>query len=297
MTLNGITKLALAALFVTALSPIVDAQSKAKAKPKAKPKAQARAATPSRTAAETGLIGVKLFQSGTSLVARFGNPNSIQAVSIGSGGLGPAGGGGGAGAPGFGRPGGFGGQTSAPGGGGGGGRPGIEGPDMSIPDDFGFADSFLQANKPGGQGGTMSAPMQGGPGMGPGSTPMGGGGGGPRGAAARGGGESEAGVIFTRWVYERGGSRYGFIMDRNMRVVQIEGIGMADPRVRTSRGITFGSQFKEIIRRYGAPDGYEIAGDNIVMRYLVRQKVAFRLSRLGANKPHQVTGIVVAAGK
>ncbi|MBV6457633.1 MAG: hypothetical protein HONBIEJF_00749 [Fimbriimonadaceae bacterium] len=288
MTLNGFYKLAIAALLVPAVSYSVEAQAKRRA----------TSAPVSRTRAETGLIGVKLFQSGSSLVARFGNPQQIQAVTIGGAGLGPSGGGGG-GAPGFGRPGGFGGgQNSNPGGGGGGA--GITGPDMNVPDDFGFANDFLQAGKSlpgqgsGGRGGAMSAPSQGGPGMGPGAAPSGGGGGARAGGGSTGG---DAGVMFTRWVYEKGGSRYGFILDNKMRVVQIEGIGMADSRVRTSRGITLGSQFKQIVKTYGAPDGYEIAGDNIVMRYLVRQKVAFRLSRLDPKKPHQVTGIVVAAGK
>ena len=45
------------------------------------------------------------------------------------------------------------------------------------------------------------------------------------------------------------------------------------------------------------PDAYEISGDSIVVRYLVRDHVAFRLSRLKAKEPHKVTGIVVAAGK
>lgn len=72
---------------------------------------------------------------------------------------------------------------------------------------------------------------------------------------------------------------------------------MNDSRVNTNRGIKFGSRFSDLIKRYGAPDGYEIAGDNLVVRYLVRQKVAFRLNRLKANMPHVVTGVVVSAGK
>ena len=42
---------------------------------------------------------------------------------------------------------------------------------------------------------------------------------------------------------------------------------------------------------------YEINGDNIVLRYLTRNKCAFRLNRLQPSKPHQVTAIVVAGGK
>ena len=104
-------------------------------------------------------------------------------------------------------------------------------------------------------------------------------------------------TVFTRWVYNRPQSRYAFILDKFNRIVQIEAIGLTDGKVRTARGIGFGAQFKQIITAYGAPDAYEISGNSLVIRYLVKHKVAFRLNRLGENKPHVVTGIVVAAGK
>lgn len=112
-------------------------------------------------------------------------------------------------------------------------------------------------------------------------------------------------VIFTRWVYNRAGSKYGFVIDKFSRVIQIEAIGISNPRVHTARGIAFGSSFAQIIKRYNrnpdgsanAPDGYELSGDSFVVRYLVKNKVAFRLSRLGKDKPQVVTGIAVAAGK
>jgi hypothetical protein len=104
-------------------------------------------------------------------------------------------------------------------------------------------------------------------------------------------------VTYTRWVYNRGGSKYGFIIDKFGRVVQIEAIGLYNNKVRTRRGVGFGATFAQIIKKYNAPDGYEIAGDNVLIKYLTRQKVAFRLSRLGEKKPQVVTGIVVAAGK
>ena len=90
---------------------------------------------------------------------------------------------------------------------------------------------------------------------------------------------------------------YGFILDKNNRVVQIEAIGLENPKVKTRRGIGFGATFKDIMERYQAPEAYQINGDTIVMQYLVRDKVAFRLIGLGWIKPHVVTAIVVAAGK
>lgn len=101
----------------------------------------------------------------------------------------------------------------------------------------------------------------------------------------------------TRWVYNRGMARYAFILDKFNRVIQIEAVGMNDSRVRTSRGVKFGSSFGSIIRTYKSPDGYEISGSNIVMRYLVFDRVAFRLQKVDPKKPHVVTGIVIAAGK
>lgn len=104
-------------------------------------------------------------------------------------------------------------------------------------------------------------------------------------------------VTVTRWVYNRGMARYAFILDKFNRVVQIEAVGMNDSRVKTAKGVKFGSSFGSIIRTYKAPDGYEISGSNIVMRYLVMDRVAFRLQKVDPKKPHVVTGIVVAAGK
>jgi hypothetical protein len=80
-------------------------------------------------------------------------------------------------------------------------------------------------------------------------------------------------------------------------VTQIEAIGSADPKVRTNRGVRYGTQFADIIKKYGAPDGYEISGNTLVLRYLVNNKVAFRMNRLQTDGKHMVTGIVVAAGK
>lgn len=247
-------------------------------------------------AAESGLLGIKLFDSGVTVVTKYGNPDDIQAVNIGgmnnSGGMGggPAGG-----APrgpsGGGSPGGA--SFGPPTGGGGGGG--------ASSSDFSFGDwVFRQAGGPKG-GGPMGGPSMGPPqGMGrPGGAPPGMGGGGEGGAGvppSAGGGAAEN-ATFTRWVYNRSGSKYGFIIDKKGRVVQIEAIGMSNPRVRTSQGVTFGNTFAQVIKKYKTPDGYDISGSNLMARYLTRNKVAFRFSRLGEGKPQVVTGIVVAAGK
>jgi hypothetical protein len=235
--------------------------------------------------AESGLVGIKLYDTGVRVVSVYGTPNDIQAVGGGAGavgpGRGPAGGGGGPAAPG--------------GRGGGGGATAAASDFRHSPNPFGFGDEILRqaapAPLPGGGGGPGGRDGSGGPAglEGPPGSGPGGGGGGQAGNAER--------TVYTRWVYNRGNSRYGFVMDKFNRVVQIEAIGMNDGRVRTRRGIGFGSSFANIIRNYQAPDAYEISGDHIMVRYLVRQNVAFRLSRLQPGRPHVVTGVVVAAGK
>ncbi len=253
--------------------------------------------------AETSLGGIKLYDSGTRVIAVYGSPDVIEAVALGGTSAGP--GGGAAGGPrGAGLPGGPAGGKGlgAPGVGGGAGGAGADVQLPGVPGDFGFGDSFLdRQGRQGGASGLMG-PSAGPPGGGPGT----GGVPGPNGMApqappgmggpAGGGGNSDR-VLYTRWIYNRNASKFGFILDKWNHVVQCEAIGIQAGKASTRRGITFGSTFAQIINKYKDPDGYEINGDNIVVRYLSKDKCAFRLNRLGENKPYVVTAIVVAAGK
>ena len=300
-----------------ALIVTTDAQAY-KPKPKHKSKGRAVAAKVF-TGAESGLIGIKLYDSGMRVLDVYGTPDSIESLSGGT--TMSAGGGAGAGA-GAGAPGGGGmppGLPGVPGGGMGRGRTGGGGggassADNRMNDDFAFGDTVLMQRGKGGGFGmagaggdpnpNFGAPpgsggMRGGP---PGMTGPGGPGG-PGGAGGTGagvpgtnGGAADR-VTFTRWVYNREGSKYAFIIDKQGRVVQIEAIGLDNSRVKTKRGIGFGTTFAGVMKTYQQPDGYEIAGDNLTIKYLVHDNVAFRLSRLGTKKPQVVTGIVVAAGK
>lgn len=262
------------------------------------------------TAAETGLVGVKLYDPGVKIIQLFGEPDEIQ--TIGGSGSGVAAGG----------------RGGAPGGvptrgGASGASPGNAGsPEMGLnPNatanmsrELSFGDAFLNGtlnfqddDRDDRRGGFT--PPQGGPqGGGRGGIAPGEGGGPPasaggnamRGGAGGGsavGGGADGRILYTRWVYRMGPSRYGFIFDKSNRLVQVEAIGSSDRKVYTNRGIRFGSTFGDLIKRYGAPDAYEINGSNLVVRYLVRNKVAFRLNQLDPKKPYTVTGIVVAAGK
>jgi len=261
-----------------------------------------------KSKAENGLLGIKLYDSGTRVISIYGTPDQIDAVNIGGGAAGsgsPFGGPGGGlgGPPGGGR--GFGGPPGM--GGKGGMGPGAASPGLDN-GPFSFGNSLLAQGLPpglsgsdagGGGGGRppsgagMPPGMRGGPPGGFGGPPgMGGGSGAPRGN----GGAAES-ATYTRWIYHRNGSQYGFVFDKFNHVVQIEAIGLQNSKVKTSRGIGFGSTFAQIIKNYQAPDGYEISGDNVLVKYLSKAKVAFRLSRLGDKQPQVVTGVVVAAAK
>lgn len=290
-------RIGIVALLVVALGAGVVAQSRSSRAPAKKPTVVAKQAS-----GESGLVGIKLFDSGTRIIAMYGNPSQILPATVATGGAGPSAG---ASAPSAGRGGGFagGGAPSGPGGGGpsGGGGAGAAGaqgmydpfPLQFPPNDFNQNTLGGKSGGGGGQSGPPTTPMA--AGASGGSAPSGGTSGGGGGAGAMGGGGGDT-VTFTRWIYDRGGSRYSFIVNRFGQVVQIEAVGLADSRVRTARGIRLGATFGDILKAYGPPDSYEISGENILMLYLTRRKVGFRLSRVQPGKPQRVTGVVVAAG-
>lgn len=251
--------------------------------------------------AERSLVGINLYDTGARLVKVYGTPHSIEGIGIGSVTTAGAAGSGGRGAPGGGAPGG----PPPRGGGSGPGGPSQASADWIIPGDKGMiGDPFDQGATGWNQLGL--APEPGGPGPAGGGSRGAGGGNtmGPPGGRGSGGGAPAAAssgpgerVYFTRWVYNQSAGKYAFIMNKQNQVVQIETIGFDDKKVRTKKGIGFGATFKDLILKYGAPDAYEIAGDNITVRYLIKNKVAFKLTRVKPNGPQVVTGIVVAAGK
>lgn len=236
---------------------------------------------PRRGTAESSLVGVTLYDVALRVVNLYGSPDEIQGINVG--GTGATGG------PGTGS-----GPAGTGGGAAGGGG---QGPSAGVAQEsntpfYGdpFNDNAWRQFRPG-QAGENGTPPP------PGTGSAGGGAAGGRGGVPGSGGGSSGRVELVRWVYHRGSSRYAFVMDRFSRVVQIEAIGMNDSKPRTRRGIAFGSSFASIIRAYVQPDAYELIGDTIVVRFLVKDRVAFRLQRLRANGPHVVTGIVVAAAK
>lgn len=145
------------------------------------------------------------------------------------------------------------------------------------------------------------------PGGAPGGGPAGGGPGGvgkPGSGSAGGAGGSGTEAVFTRWIYYRHGCQYGFVFDKYNRVVQIEAIGIQNSSVATKRGITFGATIAQVIKKYTKnadgsydPPTYELNGDTLVLKFLVKNHVAFRFNRLATGRPQVVTGIAIAGGK
>lgn len=243
--------------------------------------AQNRTAPQARKgSAETTLIGISLYDSGQKVIAKYGSPQQIMGLSLGSGGGGAASGGGRGGPTG-------GASAPAVGGRAGNTAPGVGADVVGDPFDTGKTMWQQLAQNPNFGGKDDENDARGG------SIPSGGGG--SRGAGGTTQGNSSL-VQFTRWVYTKGSSKYAFVLDKFNRVVQIEAFGLWDTRVKTRRGAKFGTSFGTLINKYNAPDGYELNGDTIVMRYLNRDNVAFRLQKTDPKKGHMVTGIVVAAG-
>lgn len=294
---KGFTFVAALALTAVMTASIADAGTLQKSKAKAKKSSGGGYSGP-----ETGLLGVKLYDSGLRVISLYGNPDTITTVGTSTSSSNPGGGG----PPGgFGGAGGGGGRPS--GGGGGAAAAGSEsmipdGPGALLPGSFGDPLPDMQKGGPPGTGGGPAPAGLGTPGQGGRGGPPAPGGGGPSGApgGAGGSGATEA-AVFTRWSYTRNGCKLAFVIDKFNRVIQIEAIGLQNQRIKTRHGVGFGSTFSQVMKAYATatndPDGYDISGNNFTIRFLTRQRVAFRLSQLSTKKAHVVTGIVVAAGK
>ncbi|MEI8282874.1 MAG: hypothetical protein WCG75_10750 [Armatimonadota bacterium] len=291
---KGFALVAVLALSSVFVASVADASTMQKSKKKSTSSSKKKSSSSAYSGPETGLLGVKLFDSGLKVLSMYGNPDAIIAVG---GGAAASGGGGGNGAP----PGGFGGAGGGQksGGGGGGSTRGAErfAPGDLIPGGF---DGPL----PDMQGGPPRAAGNSGGGDAP-SRPQGGGGNPSGGGAAPGaggaGGAATESAALTRWSYNRNGCKLAFVVDKFDRVIQIEAIGLQNQRIRTRHGIGFGSSFTSVMKAYASstvdPDGYDISGNNFTIRFLTGHHVAFRLTQLSTKKAHVVTGIVVAAGK
>lgn len=219
-------------------------------------------------AAESGLMGIKLYDTGVDVAKKFGSPTDIEAITFENQQAGGGGGASGGGGGGFSGGGGAGGQTA----------------EARLPGQFVVPP--LGMNQMGG-----IVP----PGMGPDNRSSGSGGGGGTGGGGTAGSTT---TQYVRWIYRRGaGSSINFVLNKFNKVVQIEIIGISNSAARTSKGVTLGSSMATVMQRYGDPDGYDIGSDYFMIRFLRRHNVAFRFAREKANTPYRCTGIVVSAGQ
>ena len=101
----------------------------------------------------------------------------------------------------------------------------------------------------------------------------------------------------TRWVYSLKQSKYSFIIDKHGRVIQIEVLGLSDSKVVTRKKVTLGDDFAKISRCYGSPEYYKLSNNQVIVSYMNKHRVLFRLTKTKENKPHKIVGIVVSAGK
>jgi hypothetical protein len=85
------------------------------------------------------------------------------------------------------------------------------------------------------------------------------------------------------------GVTYQFLLSPSGSVIQITALGYADAATKTSREVTFGSSYSQVINRYGYPEDQSEANGVAVLDYSKRAHVAFELLN------NEVVGIVVAA--
>lgn len=279
--------------------------------------------------AENRLLGIKIWNTYKQVLAKLGQPTSIEpgdVTSTGAGGggaafgatlpgggmmamSGPAGmmqGGGGRAMTGMDddeRPGGMMPGGGLPGGARGGmGLPGISG--MSAPP--GLARGGLPGTSgppPGAMGGYMAMMMgagRGGVASGPPPGVMSGGPGGMMigapGAMAGGtlGGNQAARSSESEvtWIYKRGNNTHRVLFNRDGRVIQIESFGYSGGGATTERGISLGAPLSSIYARYGWTANVSKSNDSMTLNYGRSHNVIFYLLDRGSG--YKVVGISVA---
>jgi hypothetical protein len=258
------------------------------------------------SATERSLAGIKILSLPKAILVKYKNPTRI---IVGRPSLFPASGGGGGmsggGMPGGGMSGGgFGGGGMSggyPGGGGGG----------PAPDPINPQKRSMGSFSPSGGGGGPLPGFGGGSGSGMGALDGGGmpggfGGGYPGGGMGGGilggssgstgtGSDSGAGTTESNpgevtWVYEKpNGNDLEFTMSGDGRVVQIRATGYTNPAIRTSKGVTLGQTYSQVVLKYGYPESQEQMGSVLTVRYSDSQKVAFQFYN------QKLVAIIVAA--
>ena len=66
-----------------------------------------------------------------------------------------------------------------------------------------------------------------------------------------------------------------FIISPDGRVMQIAAYAAEWPNVRTSKGITFGSTYKDLLAKYGFPESHERSNIQLIAKYPDKQRAVF----------------------
>jgi hypothetical protein len=85
------------------------------------------------------------------------------------------------------------------------------------------------------------------------------------------------------------GITYEFLLSTHGTVVQITALGYGDPRTKTSKNVTFGTSYTQLLNRYGYPPNQSQSNGVTIVDYSKKDHVAFELYE------NHVVGIVVAA--
>lgn len=85
-----------------------------------------------------------------------------------------------------------------------------------------------------------------------------------------------------------------FIINPDGRIMQIAAFGTDWPTLKTSKGIALGvSTYKDLLGKYGFPEGQDVSGNNLVMRYVNKHRVIFTLLGMPGKMPYTVVGVTI----
>jgi hypothetical protein len=78
------------------------------------------------------------------------------------------------------------------------------------------------------------------------------------------------------WVYQFPNNRtLDFVISPDGRVVEIRAFGVEWPSIRTSKGITLGQTYKDVILKYGFPEQHERSGAQLIAKYPEKHRALF----------------------
>ena len=105
------------------------------------------------------------------------------------------------------------------------------------------------------------------------------------------------------WIYNRKAGKevvsYEFLIGPSGQVIQIRALGYTGP-VRTARGVKLGSDYRDVVRLYGYPEGHMKPGNILVADYKNKAHVQFQFqNQRGQGDPlkggYKVIAITIAA--